>query len=73
MVVFCGPVAVVLFATLGAAQFVGAELARPVQRDQYPPVQVLVAFQQPLVAEGLVQAVEGGVYFERVNRVADFA
>ena len=73
MGVFRGPVAVMLFATLGAAQFVGAELARPVQGDQHMSIQVLIAFRQPLVTEGPVQLVEGGVQFDWVDRVADFA
>lgn len=59
MAVFRSPVAVMLFATLGAAQSVGAKLAHPVKGDQYMDTHSVSA---PLVTEGLVQAVKGGVY-----------
>ena len=58
---------------MGAAQFVGAKLARPVKGDQHMSIQVLIAFQQPLVSDGLAQAVESRVCRDWIDRVADFA
>jgi hypothetical protein len=72
-VIFRGAIAVMFDATLGAADFVGAKLARPIQGDQYMAVQIPVGFQQPLPMDGLVQKVERGVYSDWIDRVTDFA